>query len=193
MGLVEGVTGFLWDGFDEKMSNEVKKLCVQFNLSCEKSFLLVNINTQRLHLISLEKVMSSYLVSTGKKGAGQVEGSGKTPLGLHYIAEKIGGEAKPLEIFKSRISTGELAEVNFGENVITSRILWLQGVEPGFNFGKDFQGRLVDSKERYIYIHGTNDYANIGRPESSGCVRMLPEDVMDLFGKIEVKTPVYIY
>ena len=41
-------------------------------------------------------------------------------------------------------------------------------------------------------IHGTNRPAGVGMRVSHGCVRMFPEDIEFLFGKIAVKTPVRI-
>ena len=65
--------------------------------------------------------------------------------------------------------------------------MWLGGMEPGKNRGGD-----VDSHERYIYIHGTNEEHKIGTPVSHGCIRMKNADVIDLFDQVEAGTPVNI-
>jgi lipoprotein-anchoring transpeptidase ErfK/SrfK len=95
-------------------------------------------------------------------------------------------------IFRNRVYTGKVSALNHSdqpssEDRITSRILWLEGLEPGFN-----RGGRVDSFKRFIYIHGTSDEGLIGRPASHGCVRMKNADVIELFDAIKVGTPVLI-
>lgn len=182
-----------WSLLDIQKSEEMERVCKEFDLDLTDHQILINIDTQRLHLMHLGSCLRSYQISTAKNGAGQKEGTGQTPLGLHYIIEKIGDGAKPFEIFKSRVSIGEIAEPTVEGNAIVGRILWLQGVQSGFNQGCDLEGNIVDSHDRYIYIHGTNDITNIGMPVSVGCVRMHPDDVIDLFEKVPENTPVYIY
>jgi L,D-transpeptidase ErfK/SrfK len=41
-------------------------------------------------------------------------------------------------------------------------------------------------------IHGTNDPFGIGRRASRGCIRLYPSDIRDLFGRVQVGTPVRI-
>jgi hypothetical protein len=59
---------------------------------------------------------------------------------------------------------------------ILTRILWLEGLETGRNR----RGR-VDTRSRYIYIHGTHDEDDIGRPASHGCIRMRNSDILEMF------------
>jgi lipoprotein-anchoring transpeptidase ErfK/SrfK len=113
-------------------------------------------------------------------------------LGLHVIQEKIGDGADPYAIFKSRLNTGEIAIPN-GKEYITSRILRISGLEEGFNKGTDANGTVVDTFARYVYIHGTNEIDQIGKPAGAGCVRLKPDDMIALFNKIPNNTPVYIY
>jgi lipoprotein-anchoring transpeptidase ErfK/SrfK len=75
---------------------------------------------------------------------------------------------------------------------VLTRILWLDGLEPGRNKGRLADGTLVDSKQRYIYIHGTNGEDVIGKPSSHGCIRLLNDDVITAFNLIAVGTPVLI-
>lgn len=182
-----------WSELDSQKLKEISKICDDFSLPLSKHQILVNIDTQRLHLIESQKLIRSYLISTALNGVGQEEGTGRTPLGLHVIQAKIGDGAKPFEIFKSRVSTGEIAKPDDEEECIVGRILWLQGAQPGFNQGLDSVGKLVDTHERKIYIHGTNDIKHIGKSASKGCIRMKPDDVIDLFQKVSERTPVYIY
>jgi hypothetical protein len=191
--VVGAATSNLWGELDAQKIEETEKMCSDFGLSWEDHCILVNASTQRLHLIALRTLKASYPVSTALNGLGQKEGTGQTPLGLHFIDKTIGDEAQPFAVFRSRKRTGEIAEADVGEHLIVGRILWLQGAQPGFNQGKDLEGNVVDSKARYIYIHGTNDIANIGKPVSQGCIRMKPDDVIHLFAQVSEQTPVYIY
>ena len=143
-------------------------------------YIYINIDQQLLSLVRPDSMsVQSYAVSTSRLGPGQQINSYKTPLGIHKIARKI-GQGEPLgRVFKARIATDQLsyAEDYQGEqDVISSRILWLQGLQPGYNQGAD-----VDTYDRYIYIHGTPDEARIGQPVSQGCIRMKNHQVIELF------------
>ena len=130
--------------------------------------------------------------STSRFGLGSAAGSNRTPLGRHRGTEKI-GEGEPIgAIFEGREPTGLIAEVlgpgvDRDEDLITTRILLLEGLERGLN-----QGPGVDSKARYIYIHGTNEEGLLGRPASHGCIRMTNRDVLELFDNVPVGTIVTI-
>ena len=132
------------------------------------------------------KFQNKFRCSTSRFGIGQSAGSNCTPLGLHRIAEKIGGGWPVGTVFRGRKAVGftwrglPLAR-------ITSRIMWLEGLEPGFN-----RGGNVDSHARYIYIHGTGDEATLGRPASHGCVHLAAQDLLPLFDKLSVGTLVWI-
>ncbi|WP_221798001.1 L,D-transpeptidase [Oceanobacter mangrovi] len=133
-----------------------------------------------------------YPVSTALNGAGEQQGSGKTPIGWHRVVARI-GEGLPLgSVFVGRRFTGEiysdqLAQAFPQRDWILSRILWLQGLEVGRN-------RMggVDSMRRYIYIHGTPDSEPMGKPLSHGCIRMRNSDLLALFEQVPAKTPVWI-
>jgi hypothetical protein len=154
--------------------------------------LLIKISEQKLYLLQSGHVLAVYSVSTSRYGAGNRIGSHKTPLGLHRVAEKIGNGCGPGEIIKARVPTGRFAGIvheprSGGQDVITTRILWLEGLETGVN-----RGPGVDSRERYIYIHGTPEEGLIGQPASIGCVRMKNTDVIALFGEVDEGTLVQI-
>ncbi len=148
--------------------------------------LVVDVRSQWLYLFESGELVGHFPVSTAERGVGNREGSLQTPLGLHRVDEKIGAEAPRGMIFRGRQPTGELAEILEGPDEraarddVTTRILWLQGLEPGVNQGGD-----VDSKQRYIYIHGTPEEGRIGRPASHGCVRMTNADVITLFDRVQ--------
>ena len=97
-------------------------------------------------------------------------------------------------VFKARQPTGKLSAEwpQPDDNLITSRILWLSGLEAGLNLGTDVQGRAVDTRRRFVYIHGTNQVAKLGTPNSHGCVLLSDPDVIRLFEAVSVGTPVLI-
>jgi len=146
------------------------------------SHIIVNIARQQLYCLdNQDNLLSEYPVSTSSFGTGNQNGSFKTPLGEHSIAQKIGDGCAINEVFIGRQAQGVLddlraANIDLPDDIITSRILWLKGQQPGVNQGKD-----IDSYQRYIYIHGTPDEEKIGTPASHGCVRMRNKDVIELF------------
>jgi hypothetical protein len=158
--------------------------------------IIVSVHEQRLYHRRKTGVWYSYPVSTAASGTGNIEGSLQTPLGKHRIAEKI-GDGLPLHTaFKARepvgiysLSNHELTYLPWmahkqksrtifadSSDWILTRILWLEGIETG----KNRRGR-VDTKSRYIYIHGTHDEKSIGTPVSHGCIRMHNLDMLELF------------
>lgn len=156
----------------------------------------ISIQDQKLCLRKGEKAIATYEISTGLKGVGQENNSFQTPLGFHRIDKKIGAEAPLFTIFKSLLNTNRLwdaqtADPN-GDYVIT-RALTLDGLEKGFNKGKDSLGINVDSRERRIYIHGTPYEELIGKPVSHGCIRMKNNDVILFFDSVEIGTTVWIH
>jgi lipoprotein-anchoring transpeptidase ErfK/SrfK len=153
--------------------------------------ILITLNTQTLFLYQNETVIATYSISSSKNGAGEKINSLQTPRGLHYIRAKIGAGQPMYTHFKGRRPRGTYslpaASINRSQDFILSRILWLCGCERGKN-------RLheVDTFRRYIYIHGTHDEKNIGKPVSKGCIRMKNQDVIELFDRVAVGTWVWI-
>lgn len=159
--------------------------------------IIVDAKEQKLYLLEDRKLVLTAIVSTGYSGNGNLEGTGKTPLGLHLIYGKYGDKAKPGTIFKARVDTGVRAKiftepVDIKKDYVTTRIMWLKGLENGYNRGKNKDKKLVDSKKRYIYIHGTPEEGLLGTPASHGCVRMKNSDVITLYNLVAEGTPVYI-
>lgn len=146
--------------------------------------LVVEVGKQRLRLWQGRKVLRRYVISTSKWGTGSTPGSNQTPLGRHRVAEKHGAGAAFGTIFKSRQPVGVWSpnDPPLEEDLITSRILWLEGLEP----------HNANTYERYIYIHGTNQEHLLGQPYSHGCVRMKNEEVIELFDLVPVGTEVMI-
>lgn len=186
---------------DSKTTEELLSL---LQTACEKhpqhaSFpaAIVSIEEQVIYLFENKKYVCSYPVSTSRYGVGQQEGSNQTPIGIHCVKEKIGAEAEFAEIFLSRETTNSIATIEHEAictdiECITSRILWLTGLEEGVNKDKNADRHNVDSFERYIYIHGTHEEGLIGQAASIGCVRMKNTDVIDLFEKLYISSLVII-
>ena len=161
--------------------------------SKNKPLIIISASEQQLYLINNNHVEASHIISTGEAGMGNRSGSNKTPLGVHRVAQKFGKGAKAGTIFKSRMNTRRVAKIltKAGEKSnadnVTSRILWLSGLEKGIN-----KGGKVDSHARYIYIHGTDEEGRLGKPASHGCIRMKNQAVIDLFEQVPVGTLVNI-
>jgi lipoprotein-anchoring transpeptidase ErfK/SrfK len=158
----------------------------------ENTHIEVDISEQRLYLVENSLIKASYPISTSKYGEGSIENSFKTPLGEHSIKEMIGEEAELNTIFTSRINTMRSATIidqfeDTDNDYVTSRIMWLDGEEDGFN-----KGGNVDSFRRYIYIHGTHEEGLIGTKASHGCIRMFNYDVIELFNIVNIGTKVLI-
>ena len=139
-----------------------------------------------------DMLIRQYPISTAANGLGEANGSHCTPRGRHRIAEKIGAFAPLCSAFQSRQPTGEVWTPELdaeypGRDWILTRILWLEGLEPGRN-----QGGTVDSHNRYIYIHGTNEEHKLGTPASPGCIRMKNADIAELFDLVKEGTEVRI-
>lgn len=146
--------------------------------------LLVSIGRQTMQFYTDGRLEKAYVVSTSRRPPSNEKGSLGTPRGLHAIREKIGAGQPPGIVFKGRVATGFHFNERRGENgddgnLITTRILWLDGLEPGVNRGGD-----VDTHDRYIYIHGTNREEKLGQPASAGCVQMGNLDVIELFERV---------
>ena len=152
----------------------------------------INLSEQYLRLFAGKRLVMDVAISTAKNGPGERMGSECTPRGAHYIRAKIGTGSAAGTVFVGRRPTGEVYSPELGERYpgrdwILTRILWLSGLEPGRN-------RLgeVDTMRRYIYIHGTPDHVSLGMPGSRGCVRMRNRDIIELFERVPVGTPVMI-
>lgn len=152
----------------------------------------VDLAAQRLELRAGGRVLLRAPVSTAANGPGERNGSNQTPRGWHVVRARIGAGAAPGTVFVGRRPTGAvwspaLAAAHPGRDWILTRILWLSGLERGFN-------RLgsVDTMRRYIYIHGSPDDVKMGQPGSHGCIRMHNLNVIDLFERVCPGTPVLI-
>ncbi len=171
--------GFKWESYDSP------KNAPMINIQ-------IRLGEQRLDLLRDDELLQSYAISSALNGPGEEQDSGCTPRGRHRICRKIGGDAPLNTVFLGREPTGEiyspeLANNNPERDWILTRILWLEGLEPGRNQGGD-----RDSRERFIYIHGTPDTEPMGEPRSHGCIRMRNDDLLELFEWVEEGTVVDI-
>jgi len=153
----------------------------------------INIKLQHLDLLDDKgSLIKRYSISSAKNGVGEQNGSFRTPRGRHVIRAKIGAGQPDNTVFVERRPTGEtytpeLARQSPGRDWILTRILWLSGLERGYNrLGK------VDTMRRAIYIHGSPDTADMGKPGSRGCIRMHNRDIVELFDLVPVRTIVEI-
>ena len=153
--------------------------------------ILISIKDQKLILIQDNCKIAEYSISTSKFGIGNKAGSNMTPLGYHVVKEKVGDHVTKNSIFKAGKFSKEIAEINgkkaYDEDLITTRIIILEGMEKGIN-----KGGKIDSYERGIWIHGTPAESNIGTPASHGCIRMKNDDIILLYNSIEIGTPINI-
>jgi hypothetical protein len=155
-------------------------------------YLVVSVSDQTMSIMRQNSPLRTYTISTSKFGIGSRSGSNKTPLGMHKICFKTGEGVPVGGVFKARQFTGRTAVIHrdhtdVPEDLITSRILRLEGLEPGLN-----KGEGIDSYKRYIYLHGTNEEGLIGHPSSHGCVRMKNHEVVELYDLVNEGTLVYI-
>jgi len=142
----------------------------------------ISIRDQRLTLKKGETPIRIYPVSTSRFGIGTDEGSMKTPTGRFRIGEKIGGEMPSDTVFHARVALKPGDPLPPTEDLVMSRILWLDGLDED----------NANTRDRFIYIHGTKHEDKIGIPDSHGCVRMRNGDVAELFKLVDEGTHVVI-
>jgi lipoprotein-anchoring transpeptidase ErfK/SrfK len=177
---------------NESIIDRVNNYCEEKKRETYDEILFVSVKEQKMYHIVENTIVKAYLVSTAKKGVGNQKNSDMTPNGLHYIKEKHGGKTPQNGRMIGRVFYGQIATIysdttSSKTDDITSRILWLSGMEKDIN-----KGGNVDSYNRYIYIHGTSEEGKIGTPASHGCIRMLNTDVIELYAKIKIGVKVLI-
>lgn len=151
-------------------------------MKSEPTTIDVSIREQRLTLKRGDETLRSYPISTSRFGIGTEDDSFKTPTGRFRVAEKIGAHAASGTIFRSRVPLAPNDPLPPTEDLVMSRILWLDGLDED----------NANTRDRFIYIHGTKHEDKIGRPASHGCISMLNADVIELFDLVDAETPVVI-
>ena len=180
----------LTEFLDLKTAFQFFNCCKKNGVAPARFVLVISVTNQTVSLF--EKCSGAWHLggkmpcSTSRFGIGQTEGTNCTPLGLHRVVEKIGGGWPVGTVFKGRKPIGYTWR-GMPDAKITTRILWLEGLEPGFN-----RGGNVDSHARYIYIHGTADQTSIGKPTSCGCIHLADADLIPLFDLLPSGTLVWI-
>ena len=168
-------------------------LATRFPASADADFIVVDIARQRLYLYSGGKFEKSWPISSSRFGIGAEAGSLRTPTGVFRIVDRIGAGEPADEILQGRVPMDETAQPVTApddlaaSNTILGRILRIEGLEPGWNEGGD-----VDTFDRDVYIHGTENVGMIGRPASYGCIQMKPKAVVHLFAEVPCGTLVLI-
>ena len=142
----------------------------------------ISVRDQQLTVKEDETPIRTYPVSTSRFGIGTEQGSLKTPTGRFRVAEKIGGDTPAGTIFQSRVPLKPDDPRPLTEDLVMSRILWLDGLDE----------HNANTRERFIYIHGTKHEGKIGSPASCGCIRMRNAEVVELFDLVDHDTPVII-
>jgi hypothetical protein len=139
------------------------------------SQLIISVRDQKLMLLRNGEKVATYPVSTSMFGLGDALGRMTTPLGHLAVEKKIGDNAPVGAVFHNRRMTGEVLQPNTpGRDPITTRIIWLRGLE----------AQNSHAFQRCIYIHGTPQEKQIGRPASYGCIRMKSKDVAELYEQV---------
>ena len=157
------------------------------------NFIYIGIKRQKLYFFEANIISKIYKVSTSLKGAGNEISSYKTPLGLHFIYEKIGNNAPIGTLFINKKNTNKIVEIdsltlNQNKDEITTRLMSLMGKELNIN-----KGGRVDTFKRGIYIHGTSNEKSIGKPSSHGCIRMKNNDIIEIFNSVDKQIPVFLF
>lgn len=179
--------------FDRDLTRLWHRVCRRFPGPHDTSLIVVDARIERLFLLRRGRVVRSWPVSTSVDGLDQVAGSDGTPTGVFIVARKLGAGLPVDAVLRDQMPTGRIvAPVRMPGDLaasrwITTRILWLSGLQPGWNEGFD-----RDTFLRHIYIHGTANVGMLGAPASRGCVQMAPAAVIALFRAVTVGTPVLI-
>src|SRR5213596_1971596 len=142
----------------------------------------ISIRDQQLTVKDDQTPILTYPVSTSRFGIGTKQGSLKTPVGRFRVAEKIGGDTPAGTIFRSRVPLKPGDPLPPTDDLVMSRILWLDGLDE----------HNANTRDRFIYIHGTKHEDEIGTPASHGCIRMRNTDVIELFELVDETTQVVI-
>ncbi|MCD8483368.1 MAG: L,D-transpeptidase [Verrucomicrobia bacterium] len=170
----------------------LRTACEAQKIEVPEDAITVSVGEHKLKLWHQGSVVLQFDCSTSKNPVCNIEGSLGTPLGLHRIAQKIGANQPQCMVFQARVPTGvcygERADAGHGQKaLVTTRILWLDGLQPGFN-----KGGNLDSMRRFIYIHGSNLQQQIPTPLSAGCVLLRDPDLIQLFDSVAEGTLVWI-
>jgi len=174
-----------------KLQKQFFAECGRLEIIPSSHYLIASIFSQEIYHYCEGDLIKTYIISSSEKQPSCVQDSFGTPWGMHKIADKIGDGAELGMVFKQRKPVGqkywEYQEQFQDERLVTTRILWLKGLESGLN-----QGEGIDSYNRYIYIHGTNREHLIGTPTTLGCITLRNEEIIDLYDVMPCESLVWI-
>lgn len=162
------------------------------NPNSSEQLIVVHPITQRMFCYDKNSLTHTFIVSTGRNGLGEKNGSGCTPRGWHKVYSVIGLECEENSVFVGRKWTGEIYSEELAleypeRDWILTRVIQIKGVEPGRNLGGN-----VDSLERYIYFHGVPDALALGVPGSRGCIRLSNKDIITFADWVKINSDIYI-
>jgi hypothetical protein len=173
------------------LNGEYLKVVEQLKIKETQDLLIVSIKQQRLYHQKEGKSVKTYVASTSLKTPSCKEDSLGTPWGLHEVCEVIGAKQPLGMVFQGRMPIGlhywDCEEAMQQKNLITSRILRLNGLQEGLN-----RGGKQDTFNRFVYLHGTNHEDRLGKPASSGCIQLGNQEVIELANKIGIGSHLYI-
>ena len=145
--------------------------------------LIIDVEQQKARLYEGRLLKSEFNISTGKRGIGNKEGSNRTPIGKLRVSEKFGGGMPLHTVFNDRVASGLWdGQERDGQSPVLTRILWLEGAER----------HNSNTKDRYIYLHGTSHASKLGTPNSEGCIVFSPEDIVKIYDALQVGDEVKI-
>ena len=174
-----------------RIKSEYLKVLQDLTMQGTPNILLVSIAEQEMYHQKDGKSVKTYVISTSLKPPSCRENSWGTPLGLHRVCEIIGGDQPLGMVYRARKPINCLyweCDVEMRKkNLITSRILRLEGLQPGLNNGEG-----IDTFDRFVYIHGTNHEEKLGTPSSSGCIQLSNQDVIELAEGVPTGTHLFI-
>ncbi len=174
-----------------QVENEYLEVIKNLGLKETSNRLLVSIKQQKMYHQKEGKSVKTYVISSSLNPPSCKENSLGTPWGLHKVSEIIGSDQPLGMVFKGRSPINyrywECDKEMQKQNLITSRILRLVGLQEGLNCGTG-----IDTYERYVYIHGTNHENKLGTPSSSGCIQVSNNNAIELAGNIPAGSHLYI-
>jgi len=166
------VSGF--DGTSSSTSSYRGKKIVEYHSTEKVGTIIIKASERRLYRIMPDGKAMKYGVGVGRAGFEWV-GVAK----IRRKAEWPTWRPPAAMIAREKKQYGRIlpAVMKGGpENPLGARALYL------------FQG----SRDTLYRIHGTNNPASIGKAQSSGCIRMLNEEVIELYNKTRMGTKVIV-
>jgi lipoprotein-anchoring transpeptidase ErfK/SrfK len=146
---------------------------VPYNSAYRAGTLVVDIAARRLYLVQAGGKATRYAVGVGREEALNFRG-----------AAVIGRKAE----WPNWTPTASMIER------IPRYAAYARGMPGGV--GNPLGARALylyrDGEDTHFRIHGTNEPSSIGTAVSSGCIRLLNHDIIDLFARVPLGAPVIV-